>query len=68
MDHSIRYDSFGFKVVIFWPEEHMPSVSGVADVVLIRNIKVSDNVLFSLFFILTHLGPDAGRSYIAHSP
>ncbi len=68
MDHSIRYESHGLKVAIFWPEENMPSVSGAADVALIRNIKVSNHITFYLFFILTYLGPDSERSYIALSP
>jgi hypothetical protein len=42
MDYSTRYESYGFKVYIFWrEEENMPKVCGAADVVLIRNFKVS---------------------------
>jgi hypothetical protein len=40
MDHSIQYETHGLKVVIFRPMEEMPRLSGVADVVLIRNAKV----------------------------
>jgi hypothetical protein len=33
-------DGKGVKVVIFWPEDKMPRISGVRDVVLLRKFKV----------------------------
>lgn len=35
-----QYDK-GVQVVIFWPEDKMPRISGVCDVVLLRKFKVS---------------------------
>jgi hypothetical protein len=67
MDYSSRYESRGLKVTIFWPEGNMPSVSGVADVVIIRNIKVSSRGIFFLLFIHIYSGPDVECRRIAHS-
>ncbi|EKD19970.1 uncharacterized protein L3040_002351 [Drepanopeziza brunnea f. sp. 'multigermtubi'] len=40
-DLSTKYESYGFKVDVFWSEpEKMPKFSGPGDVVLIRNVKV----------------------------
>lgn len=40
MDHSVQNESYGLQVSFFWPEEKMPTISGPADVVLLRNVKV----------------------------
>lgn len=41
MDFSIRQETYGLKINIFWPEEEkMPEISGAADVVIIRNARV----------------------------
>jgi hypothetical protein len=34
----------GIKLMIFWPEEKMPRVSGPRDVVVLRNVKVLPNI------------------------
>jgi protection-of-telomeres protein 1 len=48
MDLSIQYESSGLQVNIFLPLEKMPVVTGVSDVVLIRNIVVSASHSHSL--------------------
>jgi hypothetical protein len=64
MDHSIQD---GLKVTIFWAEENMPSVCGPADVVVIRNIKVSNHAILFLFLTLTFSGPDVEWTCVALS-
>ena len=46
MDLSVRYENFGLKINIFWPELDMPKFEGIGDAILIRNAKVT----FSLDF------------------
>lgn len=41
MDLSTQVErGMGVKAVIFWPEDKMPPISGVRDVVLLRKFKV----------------------------
>ncbi|KAH8600048.1 hypothetical protein B0O99DRAFT_503754 [Bisporella sp. PMI_857] len=39
-DNSIKYEKYGLKVHILWPETKMPQISGLFDAVVIRTVKV----------------------------
>lgn len=39
IDYSVQSESYGIHISFFWPEEKMPTISGPADVVLLRNVK-----------------------------
>ncbi|KAK0124218.1 hypothetical protein ONS95_009195 [Cadophora gregata] len=39
IDHSIQDESYGIQISFFWPEENMPTISGPADIVLLRNVR-----------------------------